>query len=41
MEAVAAGSGLAEQLGAQIQGFRDLGTRLAALWRDRLVAFAE
>ena len=40
MDAVAAGSRLAEQLAAQIKGFRDLGTRLATLWRERMVAFA-
>jgi serine/threonine-protein kinase HipA len=39
MEAVAAGSRLAEQLSAQIKGFGDLGARLAGLWRERMIAF--
>jgi serine/threonine-protein kinase HipA len=41
MEAVAAGSRLAEQLSAQIKGFGDLGARLAALWRERMIAFGQ
>lgn len=39
MEAVAAGSRLAEQVAKEITGFADLGARLAALWRGRMVAF--
>lgn len=39
IEAVAEGSRLAKQLAARIKGFGDLGTKLAALWQERIVAF--
>jgi serine/threonine-protein kinase HipA len=40
MAAVEEGALSAERFGRQIRGFADLGTRLAALWRERRLAFA-
>ena len=39
MEAVAAGSRLVEQMAAQIKGFGDMESKLAALWWKRMMAF--
>ena len=41
MGAVDVGVRLAEQLCGQIDGFGDVGTKLVALWQERMAAFAE